>query len=765
MVGRLFLILILTFIPPFLDAQSELRGKVSDAQSGAPLQGVSIGPDSTKILANTNENGRFKLRCSDSVKSLRFYHIGYRTRSIRTDTVNFLRIGLEQKPRTMNQVVVEAFGSNASRRKTGASATRLDRQDLERYHDASLRPALNTVPGVRMDSRGIGGSSRISVRGSKLRSPWGVRNLKAYWNGMPLTGPDGSTPIEVIDPKALRSVEILKGPSGSSYGAGNGGVMKFHSEEAGYGERYLRTEGMMGRYGMQRQSGSLGIGTEQIRVDLHYGRIRNKGYREQEFVNKDHIRLNSDFYVSRTDRIELFGYYFDGGWGLPGGLTREEFKEDPRQADPYSVTGNASFEHRTGRLGARHVHRFDEHWEHRITIFAGSGAKENPYGTSPYYQGYKIENHQEGGYRNELRWKKRFREVSTRFILGSEGQTRLNSLRNFDNRKGSPGAIRENSNTRSRVGLFFLQNEWILPYDLKATLGLSYNRIEYQHQDLHMADSVDYSNTFRFSPGWVPRFSMVKGFGEDWSVHASVSEGFSAPTVWEVIKPDGSINTEVQAEKGRNYEAGLRGQILNDAIAFDLTGYWFRLRDAILPEEQIGNQAIYGNVGRTEQKGIEAVLDLLLHRDKDAWVREARLKQSLAYQHFIFGDHPIEGNDHRGERIPGVPYQTWDQLLNIRTAPGLYIQTTGRFVGKTPIDNENTVFRERFYVLDGKLGLKRSFGERFQLHIYGGVQNALDERYSAFLQVNNVVGSYFNPAPGRMWYGGIGLKYRFDSES
>lgn len=762
MIRKSPLAFLLLFTPLALLAQQEVRGKVMDAYSGEALQGVSVGPDSTRILANTDANGRFSLKMPEEASTLRFYHVGYRTRTVRPDTSGFLRIGLEEEPRSMNEVVVTGFGTDDRLKETAGSAARLDRQDLERYHDASLRPALNTVPGVRMDSRGIGGSSRISIRGSELRSPWGVRNLKAYWNGMPLTSPDGSTPLEVIDPKAVGNVEILKGPSGSLYGAGNGGVMKFQSQQTAYGERFVQAEGMVGQYGMQRQSASAGVGTEKMRVHLHYGRVRNDGYREQEFVNRDHIRLNSSFYLDEKNRIDLFGYYFDGGWGLPGGLSREEFQEDPRQAVPFSVEGNASFEHRTGRLGARHTHRFSEGLEHSLTLYTGHGNKENPYGTSPFYHGYKIENAQGGGYRNELRWEEELgEEVSMKLILGSEGQSEINSLRNFDNEEGEPGDIRENSNTRSRVGLFFLQNHWYLPFDITATVGVSYNRVEYRHRDFHRTDSIDFSNTFEFSPGWVPRFSLVKGLGEDWAVHGSVSEGFSAPTVWELIKPDGSINTGLNAETGRNYEAGVRGQLLDGRIGLDVTGYWFRLRDAILPEEQIGNQAVYANLGRTEQQGLEASLDLRIHRDRRGWLREANLRQTYAYQHFVFGEYVEEGQDFQGERIPGVPQQNWTQMLTLRTAPGLYLEATGRFVGDAPLDNANSAFMEAYYVLEGKLGLRRSLSENFRLHLFGGVQNILDTQYSAFLQVNNVSEAYFNPAPGRMFYGGVGLRYGF----
>ena len=89
----------------------------------------------------------------------------------------------------------------------------------------SLMTAMNSVPGVMMESRGAGGSHRISIRGSALRAPFAVRNVKMYVNGIAFTSPDGQSPLEVMDAADLRSIEVMRGPSGSMWGSGNGGVL------------------------------------------------------------------------------------------------------------------------------------------------------------------------------------------------------------------------------------------------------------------------------------------------------------------------------------------------------------------------------------------------------------------------------------------------------------------------------------------------------------------------------------------------------------
>ena len=73
------------------------------------------------------------------------------------------------------------------------------------------------------------GSFRLAIRGSSLRSPFGVRNVKVYWNGIPFTDAGGNTYLNLFDFNSIANIEVIKGPGGSMYGAGTGGVVLLES--------------------------------------------------------------------------------------------------------------------------------------------------------------------------------------------------------------------------------------------------------------------------------------------------------------------------------------------------------------------------------------------------------------------------------------------------------------------------------------------------------------------------------------------------------
>ena len=55
-------------------------------------------------------------------------------------------------------------------------------------------------------------------------------NVKVYWNNIPYTDPTGNTPLNLLDLNNMDRIETIKGPSGSIYGAGIGGVLNIYSE-------------------------------------------------------------------------------------------------------------------------------------------------------------------------------------------------------------------------------------------------------------------------------------------------------------------------------------------------------------------------------------------------------------------------------------------------------------------------------------------------------------------------------------------------------
>ena len=65
-------------------------------------------------------------------------------------------------------------------------------------------------------------SYRMNIRGSTLRSPFGVRNVKVYLDDIPFTDAGGNTYLNQLSYYNFNSIEVLKGPGGSLYGAGTG---------------------------------------------------------------------------------------------------------------------------------------------------------------------------------------------------------------------------------------------------------------------------------------------------------------------------------------------------------------------------------------------------------------------------------------------------------------------------------------------------------------------------------------------------------------
>src|SRR4051812_34688017 len=92
--------------------------------------------------------------------------------------------------KVLEEVVVKAYRSDRPLKDVPVTVNVIDKKDLNRFGPQSMVTTVNTVPGVRIEERSPG-SYRFSIRGSVLRSPFGIRNVKFYWKGLPFTDGGG----------------------------------------------------------------------------------------------------------------------------------------------------------------------------------------------------------------------------------------------------------------------------------------------------------------------------------------------------------------------------------------------------------------------------------------------------------------------------------------------------------------------------------------------------------------------------------------------
>ncbi|HCT24506.1 MAG TPA: TonB-dependent receptor, partial [Chitinophagaceae bacterium] len=121
-------------------------------------------------------------------------------------------------------IEINAYQGKLKYQAVPASIGLLQQNQLQKSITPQLSQSLNTISGVRVEERSPG-SYRLSMRGSLLRSPFGVRNTKIYLNDFILSDAGGNTYLNLLALTQLQQIEIIKGPAASMYGTGTGGVV------------------------------------------------------------------------------------------------------------------------------------------------------------------------------------------------------------------------------------------------------------------------------------------------------------------------------------------------------------------------------------------------------------------------------------------------------------------------------------------------------------------------------------------------------------
>ena len=188
--------------------------------------------------------------------------------------------------KTLEEVTIKAFELNRKENLTAAAIKIIEFNNGDRYNKTSLVHGFNTVAGVRMEERSPG-SYRINIRGSSLRSPFGVRNVKVYWNGIPVTDPGGNTYFNQFAWNNFSHIEIFKGPAGSMYGAGTGGLIlleNFDSWQPGVSMEYIT-----GSYNLQNIFASARFGKKKNMSQVTFAHNQSDGYRMQSRLRRDNF--------------------------------------------------------------------------------------------------------------------------------------------------------------------------------------------------------------------------------------------------------------------------------------------------------------------------------------------------------------------------------------------------------------------------------------------------------------------------------------------
>ncbi|HUR11828.1 MAG TPA: TonB-dependent receptor, partial [Flavitalea sp.] len=531
---------------------------------------------------------------------------------------------------TLETVTIRAF---EQRRSNGpVQVLYLRNNEADRGNKLSLVSGLNTLPGIRMEERSPG-SYRINIRGSSLRSPFGVRNVKVYWNGIPVTDPGGNTYFNQFALNNFSSMEIVKGPAGSLYGAGTGGLILMHSLDDW--KPGVSAEYMTGSYGLQQIFGSVQFGSGENKNLLTFAHNQSDGYRVQSSVKRDNFSYVSQAQWGNKNLLTASLLYTNLEYQTPGPLTAAEYAANPAAARPAAgglpsaVNAKATIYQKNLLAGLTNHVEINADFSNTTVLYGSFAQIKNP-----AIRNYERRQEPHFGGRSFFTFKQDYSSLNWQFIAGGELQEGFFNTQVSKNRQGNPDTLQTNDDTRYTTYSVFAQADAEINRSWMINAGISVNQTKVSITRLSSYPVTPIGRTYRNE--YAPRISLLKKLSDRLSLIATVSKGFSPPTIAELLPSTSAISTNLEAESGINYELTARSYLLQRALHIEVTGFYFKLNNALVQRKDGSGADYYINAGDTKQKGLEVSADYNKHFSGNAILRSMQIRGGYTLHDFTY---------------------------------------------------------------------------------------------------------------------------------
>ncbi len=244
-----------------LGQEKTINGKVTDAETGDALPGVSILVKGKTQGTSSDGNGEYKLSIAQSNEPLflLFSFIGYKTQEIQVTDQTTLNVSLAGDITSLEEVVVVGYGTQRKVDLTGAvGSIRASDIDIGSKAITSADQLLaGRMAGVQITNRSGDPGAPIDVRIRGVGTA-GVNSPLWVIDGVPIvqttnitvntSSTTESNPLAGINPTDIESIDVLKDASAAAiYGArAANGVIIVTTKRGKDGKAQLTYDGYLG---------------------------------------------------------------------------------------------------------------------------------------------------------------------------------------------------------------------------------------------------------------------------------------------------------------------------------------------------------------------------------------------------------------------------------------------------------------------------------------------------------------------------------------
>jgi iron complex outermembrane receptor protein len=682
----------------------------------------------------------------DSIQNVR--NLEHQKYSTFIDTVRGIKIKTELQPLT-----ISGYHINDSLLNAPASISILSAQQIQRNNLSDISPVLNTLPGVFMQSGGIN-TNRISIRGIGARTPYGTNKIRAFYGSIPLTSGDSETTIEDIDLQMIDRIEVIKGPLSSLYGAGLGGAILLTPTQA----TVLGSRGMVssthGSFGLVKNTISYGLNTNSGSLNISYYKLENDGYRDNSHYNREGVTLAGELFRKEKSKLTYFGNYTYLKAYLPSSVSKASFENNPRAAAPTWAASKGYEQYKSYLGGLAYDWQAADWLKNSTSIFVNAKDSYEPRPFDILYQHTTAY-----GARTQFYGDFKIGTMKSNFIAGLEyfkdgfkGGTYANIYQQ-NNGNGTLQGERQSGTEQDRDFInAFAQFRMQLSRRFEVQAGVNYNKTKFSLDNTFPIDTQS-SEDYSYSGIWSPQLSLLYKPSALQTIYASVSRGFSLPSIEETLTADGTINPNIKPENGYNFEVGGKFYLANKNLYAEVSAYRMQIKDLLVAQRVGDDQYIGVNAGETLHEGIEASINYNWQLSENFAIQPYA---AASIGHYEFKEFVNNDIDYSGNDLTGVPNNKLNGGVTVTIPHGLYLSADYYYTDRVPLNDANSLYSDSYNLLNTKVGWRHEILKGLSTHISAGVNNITDTRYASMVLVN---ATGVNGAPPRYYYPGLPVNY------
>ncbi len=239
------IVLLLAFFAIGLQAlmaqTKEIKGKVTTAEDGSAIPGVTVLVKGTTMGTITDMDGMFALKVPQDSKTLIFSFVGMKTQEVSIGAETTVNIKMASDNVAVDEVVVTALGISREKKSLGYASQEVKGDNIAAVRTSNFMNTLSgKVSGVSIKKNtNMGGSTNVVMRGSK--SLTNSNQVLYVVDGVPVNnnigsyssqntgavGYDYGNSASDINSDDIESINVLKGSAATAlYGSrASGGVI------------------------------------------------------------------------------------------------------------------------------------------------------------------------------------------------------------------------------------------------------------------------------------------------------------------------------------------------------------------------------------------------------------------------------------------------------------------------------------------------------------------------------------------------------------